>query len=138
MATLSGYFGRVTWGTYYTEHAYSWSMDAEAEALENTAWEFDGAGNPISGTGSDGWKTFQVGLIGFSGSFTCRADSEEMPDIKQGDLLDLSLYHKQSDANHYWKGKAFCTGAHSTVPIEGLCDVTIDFQGSLKLIHSGE
>ncbi len=129
--TISGIYGRVKWPGHYTSHVFSWSIDVEQDPYEDTSWEFDASGNPIIGTGSDGWRTFKPGLRSFSGSFDAYQD--EVPaDFAPDTITDIELIVDYRTGVG-WTGTAICTGLSSEVSVEDMASVTIDFQGTLDL-----
>jgi hypothetical protein len=107
-------------------------MDVEAEAPEDTAWEFDAGGDVVPGTGGDGWRTYSSDcILGFSGSYECYQD-ETPADFSPGTEAVIELYVDR-DAGASWVGTAVCGGIHPEAPIDGMETVSVDFQGVLNL-----
>lgn len=129
--TVSGIYGRVKWPGHYTSHVFSWSLDIEQDLPEDTSWEFDGDGNPVVGTGSDGWHTYQNGLRGFTGSFDAYQD--EVPsDFAPETITDIELI-VDYQTGVGWTGTAICSGIGTETAVDDMATVTIDFQGTLDL-----
>jgi len=130
MATLSGTSGNVTFANNYTAHVHSWSADIVTEALEVTAWQL-GTGTPNPDLP---WRSYIPGLSGWSGSFDCYLDGNELPEpgkvVGGSTVFWLQL---NIDDYHYYEGYAICTAVRPSAPIEGVQSVTIEFQGSLSL-----
>lgn len=129
--TTSGIYGRVKWPGHYTSHVFSWSVDVEQDTPEDTAWEYDADGDPIPGTGADGWRTYLNGLLGFSGSFDAYEDevpSDFAPDT-QADI-ELIVDRRTGAA---WVGTALCTGLSPENAVDDVASVSIDFQGVFEL-----
>jgi len=130
MATLHGKEGRVIWPGKYTSHVHSWSADIEYEVVEDTAWEYESTAldaTPVPGTGGAGWRTYIYGLKTFSGSFDCYMDGTSPPSVDPGTAAEIYLVNKNGTS--YWHGMAIVTGTSVEAPIEGIQEVTIDFQG---------
>jgi hypothetical protein len=110
-------------------------MDVEADAYEDTAWEYSGD-TAVAGTGADGWRTYKAGLLGFSGSYTCYQD--EVPaDFAPDTVSELELWVDRR-TGYRWVGCAIMTALHPSTPIDDMQTVGVDFQGSLNLqIGSG-
>lgn len=130
MGTISGIYGRVKWPGHYTSHITSWSMDAEMDPQEDTAWEFDGNGNPIAGTGSDGWRTYKGGLKTFSGSF--EAYQDETPADFSESKAQIELF-VNVNTGAAWYGEAYCSGVSPEASVDGMQTVSLDFQGVFEL-----
>lgn len=129
--TLSGIYGRVKWPGHYTSHVFSWSIDVEHDVVEDTSWEFDVNGDPVAGTGSDGWRTYMEGLRGFSGSFDAYQD--EVPaDFAPDTQADIELFIDVR-TGAAWVGTALCSGLSNETPVDGASTVSIDFQGVFNL-----
>jgi len=63
MAAISGMIGSVTYASGYTSNAHQWEADITAEALDTTGFS----------PGSN-YRTRLVGLLDWSGSYTCWTD----------------------------------------------------------------
>lgn len=135
MATIAGYHGLVRWPGKYTHHVHAWSIDYVADALEDTAWEYTsspgGAWVVEAGTGGDGWRTYIVGLQGWTGSYECYLDKCRLPSLVVGTETEITLYVNYP--NHYFHGLAIVSAISVSAPIEGIQTVTVNFQGNLRL-----
>lgn len=130
-STISGVHGRVKWPGHYTQHAHEWNLDVESATYEDSAWEYDASGNPIPGSGADGWRTYRPGIKGFSGSISCYQD--EVPaDFDPDTIAQLELFVDVRTGAR-WVGCAVLTAIHPAAPIDGMQTVDIDFQGQFNL-----
>lgn len=137
MATIAGYHGFVRWPGKYTRHVHAWSIDYVADALEDTAWEYTstagGSWQVIPGTGGDGWRTYIVGLQGWTGSYECYVDNCELVDVVIGAETEITLFVDYPYV--YFQGFAIISGFSQSAPIEGIQTVTINFQGDMRLFR---
>lgn len=135
MATIAGYHGFVRWPGKYTVHVHAWSIDYVADALEDTAWEYTSTagGHWVveAGTGGDGWRTYIVGLQGWTGSYECYMDNCRLPSVTVGVETEITLYVNYPTS--YFYGLAIVSAISASAPIEGIQTVTINFQGNLRL-----
>lgn len=134
MATLHGKEGRVIWTGKYTSHVHSWSADIDFDMVEDTAWEYDSTvldATPVPGTGGAGWRTYIEGLRSFSGSFDCYMDDTTLPSVTPGAAAEIYLVSEYG--NSYWHGMAIVTGRSIEASIEGIQEVTTEFQGVAEL-----
>lgn len=124
MATLSGTEGRVVFSNNYVSHVHAWSMDAVADALEDTNWDWAAE--------DEGWRSYIFGLKAYTGTYECYAASASFPEFTAANMVAcrLRLY---LDDNSFFEGYALCTGHHPSAPIDGIQTITIDFQGTLNL-----
>jgi predicted secreted protein len=127
MAALAGKGGSIKLGTNAVAEMGEWSLDLELDTQEDTAF-------------GDDWKSYLAGLKGWSGSGSGRWDMTDTNGQKaiqdallNGTALTLKLY---VDATHNYSGSAFVTGLSPSATVDGMVEISFDFQGSGSLTYA--
>jgi hypothetical protein len=104
--------------------AHEWTMDIDADALEDTNWDW---------TSYDvGWRSFISGLKGFSGSFACFIDTAHI--FLPGTLISDAKFYVSLAGTIGFKGDILVTAVHPSVAIDGIAELSVDYQGTGSLV----
>jgi hypothetical protein len=122
MGAIAGKEGNVTFSSGYTTGVFSWSIDYNAEALEETDFA------------DLGYRTYIPGLKGWSGSFECRLDNSSKI-AHPGKPGASATFQATTGVTYY--GNILVTGLALSTPVDGIAAVTVSFQGSGPLGITG-
>ena len=91
-----------------------WSLDESADVLETTSFD-----------NTDDHKTYIAGLKDTTGSFSGQWEASQMADTTPGTTITVQL---DIDATNYVSGSAIISNRSSNTAVDGLAEVSIDFQ----------
>lgn len=118
MAAFKGYNASVTWAGGHSDstlNAHEWSLTVEADELDTTDFT------------STGWRTFESGLMNWSGSITVKMDDvTALP--SPGDVA-TELKCKILAAFGF-KGNAYVSSINPSATVEGVGAATVNFRGT--------
>lgn len=121
MANHTGVDGVVKVGTNTVAEVRNWSINEQADTLEDT-------------TMNDTHKTFQAGLKSWSGSLTAfwdETDTTGQEAMTVGSSAVLNLYPEGATTGDiYYSGTAIVNSLGLSVPTNGFIERSIGFQGS--------
>ena len=113
---LTGKDGNVSLdsGTSTVAEIKDWSLDESADVLETTSFD-----------NTDDHKTYIAGLKDTTGSFSGQWAASQMADTTPGTTITVQL---DIDATNYVSGSAIINTRGSNTAVDGLAEVSIDFQ----------
>ncbi len=117
MVQISGKAGEVRVSAATIAGIKSWTVDYVQDALDTTDF------------GDLGIKSYIAGLSGWSGSFEGFKDG--VP-TGIGSIVALILMESQT-SNQTYTGSALITGSHPSAAIDGVVNISYDFQGTAAL-----
>jgi len=123
---IQGYSGSVTVASGSMGNAKAWSLDITQETVDTT--DFD----------SSGWKESTSTLNSWSGSITAIFDASGTAEgalqtgLTGGSsvALELSMGGGGSGSYDVYSGSALITGQSASVDVNGIVEVTFNFEGT--------
>lgn len=120
MATFVGSGGTVLVGSDVVGEIRSWSVDETMDAIE-------------SSTIGDSYRTFEVGMKGWSGSMEVYFDDTDT--AQQAMTVDSSItvsfqMEGNTTGDHKLSGTALVTGRSVTASFDGMTEATLTVQGT--------
>jgi hypothetical protein len=120
MAVVSGKAGDITFASGYVAHCSSWTIDIAQDFFEDTEL-------------GDTYRTKIPGLIGWSGSFSCKLDSASLTGTSVSALgmnAAAAAATFTYDTSDTIAGTIIITGASVVASIDGANSVEFTFEGS--------
>jgi predicted secreted protein len=122
---IKGYAGSVLVGASTVGNAKSWSLDISQETIDITDFS------------SDGWKESTAGLKSWSGSVVVIFDASGVAEgslqtsLTAGSTVSLSLQMGGGTGSYdKYTGTATITGQAVTNDVNGIVEVTFNFEGT--------
>jgi len=127
MANHKGSEGLVKVGTNTVAEVKSWSVEENADTIEDT-------------TMGDTARTFQAGLTDWGGSLECfwdETDSTGQGALTIGAQVTLNLYPEgATTGDTYYTGTAIVTGITRQAALDGMVEASFTFKGTGALSES--
>lgn len=113
MAAFSGKSGSVDCGSNWDTEVKSFTINIGQQALESTAF-------------GDSWREFVVGLQDWSGSYTANLDTSTTLTW----LTSAATATFTASSGRTYTGLIIVTGLNPAVNVDGVAEVTVNFQGT--------
>ena len=115
MARVNGTTGNVTFGTGYTTNVKAWRLNFRGAALDSSAFDTGAA------------KAFIPGQTEWAGSYDCFLDGTAVT-VAPGAAAAAATF--TASTGRTYAGSIIVTSVSPVVVIDGINQVTIDFQGT--------